>query len=302
MKSAAKKLIASAIVLVVALSLAVTSTFAWFTMSNDPKVESLNVNVTTSNGLLISATGEEGTYRAILPALDIIKAYYGEAYTNQTAFDHILTAVTSTNGIAFTKIDGTTNAAAGSYLSFDLYFLSDVAQTIKLQPSATNTKVISTPNEDEDYVNLVKYWGATTLDADYYGTAQGEAWAPGTEIEADAMHAARVSFVNGASAKVWNPYVTDAGYDDDENNLALDYYKYMNNITSITVPSTVTSIISEDIYDETLLTLTKGTGDTVFKGTLTVNIWLEGFDGDCLDSIYGDIISVLLQFVGAPVV
>ncbi|MDD4003360.1 MAG: hypothetical protein PHE12_04110, partial [Clostridia bacterium] len=60
MKRASRKIIVSVVVLVIALSLAITSTYAWFTMSSDPVVEGFDINVTTSNGLLIRSQGIDG--------------------------------------------------------------------------------------------------------------------------------------------------------------------------------------------------------------------------------------------------
>lgn len=53
------------------------------------------------------------------------------------------------------------------------------------------------------------------------------------------------------------------------------------------------------IITDKLLTLEED-GDK-FVGSLTIRIWIEGFDGDCFDAVFEDIIKVGLQFKGVMV-
>jgi hypothetical protein len=73
-------------------------------------------------------------------------------------------------------------------------------------------------------------------------------------------------------------------------------------VTQRTYTSTVTPLTSSATYAEgseivALAQTTSSTLGTIYQSTVTVNIWLEGTDGDCLDSIFSDGITVTLNFV-----
>ena len=63
MKNSVKRLSVSIFVLFVAVCLVATSAYAWFTMSNNPTTGSFDLTVTTTDGLYISASGIDGSYR-----------------------------------------------------------------------------------------------------------------------------------------------------------------------------------------------------------------------------------------------
>lgn len=293
MKSAGRKLFVSVFVLVVALSLTVTSTFAWFTMSATPKVSEFNVNVTTSDGLLISATGAAGSFKATLSSADIASA-------NADLAELELTAVTSEDGKAFKNLGGTA-ADAGSYFDFTLYFISNTKQSVKLLQGA-NTYLTSSGGTG---LNLVKAW--KNISENEYGTHS--AIALGSDITALSQNAARMSFKNinkdtTETLKVWYPH-SDIGFNKDTDpttpkNLAMDYYNYLYDPDIGTPAPTLASTINNDgIYSETLLTLDADAVNGGYSGSLTISVWIEGWDGDCFNSIFADNLKIALQFTGS---
>ena len=310
MKKAGKKLIISVFVLVVALSLAVTSTFAWFTMSTTPKVESFNVNVTTANGLMVSLNGDAGSYRSKITSTEI----QALLTTNYPSFE--LDACTSENGKSFFEMDGTTDASS-KMISFDLYFYSNVAQTIKLKSDGVNTvKSAKNGSTTTDYAKAYAEIAAGTYGDDQVLIAEG------ADLVALAANAARISFVDEAdTAVIWYPN-PDKGFNKDvdfysvgtveapyvSKNLALDYYNQITNVGTLTAPPYYTAkAFSESYVDDAadnyiitddLITLAYDENGGYY-GTLKVNIWLEGYDGDCFDSIFDDILTIALQFQGA---
>ena len=112
-----------------------TSTFAWFTLQNSASVQAFNGQVTSGEGIEISlgqltTVGEgiktqsidyvnEATWYTALPST-AINAFITSKYNGGFEFNN----VTSTNGLTFTEEDGTTAAAAGAYIEFNLYFRS----------------------------------------------------------------------------------------------------------------------------------------------------------------------------------
>lgn len=307
MKKAGRKLIVSVFVLVVAMSLAVTSTFAWFTMTNTPSVDGFNVNVTTSEGLLISLTGADGTYKSRFTKSEI-EAAIGTVY---------LSPVTSTDGIAMKDLAGQT-AATSSYVSFDLHFFSSTLQSVKLNSTGNSVTSVKNPSTDVDFAKAWK-----TIDASLYSNdvnllnpsngvvdEDGEI-KTGADIIAKAQNAVRISFVNGASAVTWYPNI-DKGFNLDYNflqlsegfepkNLGLEYFNHVSDTAYLA--TSFPEIFSTSWYDgtyiadNTLITLAPAAGGG-FKATLTIKIWIEGYDGDCFDSIMDDILTIALKFQG----
>ena len=61
------------IILILAALLLIMSTYAWFTANRTVRIDAINVNVTTVNGLQISANGYD--WKTILSNEDIAGAY-----------------------------------------------------------------------------------------------------------------------------------------------------------------------------------------------------------------------------------
>lgn len=361
MKKAARKILVSVVVLVIAMSLAVTSTFAWFTMSSDPVVDGFDINVTTSEGLLIrlqgvevvkdevgnivSSTPYQGNLKSRISKEEMMAYLFGIGQSNYPYYlengkygtDFALSACTFEDGRTITEIDEDTET--DEYIEIELYFFSNVPQTVA-NSDPSKTKVTSTSGAKKDG----EAWAAIV--ADTYGTHS--LYAKGDEIEAHAANAARISFDNGSEdvegVVIWNPNpekgfnkCSNYLYAEDQTgftaanikNMAVDYYNNTANPeTEITVPEWYTGnesngfkpnystkyvrrVAEEEnpanyIITDELLTLSAVTevigGENVvtgYKGTLTIRIWLEGWDGDCFDSIFEDVLNVYLQFAGS---
>ncbi|MDD3106935.1 MAG: hypothetical protein PHP65_03940, partial [Bacilli bacterium] len=63
--------------------------------------------------------------------------------------------------------------------------------------------------------------------------------------------------------------------------------------SEVSVPATVTS--NDDLDNVGLVTLNTEEG-SFHVGTVTVRIWIEGWDPDCFNSVLGDTITVGLVF------
>lgn len=174
MKSLRNKIILSGLVLLFALVATIGSTFAWFTVSNTVTVAALDLNVTTSESLLIKVyNGETGSeaaltnaanYKANLTQADVLAAT--TAGYNALA-SWVLTPVTdaqevapSSTSTAYTAINGlnlntmnidtkvltatsTSNSASGNFIELKFWLLSQTTdENIVLQDlvitSATN--------------------------------------------------------------------------------------------------------------------------------------------------------------------
>ena len=140
------------------------STYAWFTANRTVTVESIDVNVSTSEGLQIST--DASTWKSIVTNADITSAswtgvlnqlpsgsntlspvstigtvdsngymemYKGTVETDTTTGNNILSAVKSTE-------TGGTDKDKGDFVVFDLFYQSSAAQTVYL---TSNSNVIA---------------------------------------------------------------------------------------------------------------------------------------------------------------
>jgi hypothetical protein len=298
MKATTKKLIAATFVLVVAIALAASSTYAWFAMSTTTDVRQFDVNVTAGDNLLIAVTKvghsapEQASFKAYIASDEIIGGSgVGEFFDTAgvaIADANKLALATADDELAFSLLDDVNLLdGEGAYFAFDVHFIGSAAFDIKLN-AATVTSALA-----EGETNLFPAYAWDNLEYN------GITIAKGAEIQAAAANAVRIAF----GSSVYEPNA-DEGYGSfgGANNLAIDYY---NNSRGLTEDDAITA--PEDTYttfDETgevLVTLAGTDTDGLFTGKFTVKIWLEGWDADAFDSIKAQTISTTLQFVGEEV-
>jgi len=295
------KLIKSLFVLIFAIGLAGASTYAWISNNNSAQLEGFNLDISSNNSnLLISLNGEDGSYRAKLTSNDV-KDYLTDKY----GADFYLTPATSVDGVSITDIDG---SPSENYVSIDLYFQSNIKQDIFLNPTQ-NTTFVSSQRKPGANGPYVKAW--KDIAKNEYGIH--DSIAKGEDVIALAQNAVRVSFI-GDNAVIWTPnpnkgFSGDVNYNNasafSSKNLAADY---LNDVFgyNLEVPEFyLEKNFSENYYDsesgnyiitDKLLTLEYDDAKEVYSGKLTINIWAEGWDGDCFDSIAKDILTIGLQF------
>ena len=172
-----------------------TSTYAWFTANRTVTVDSIDVTVTTSEGLQIST--DATNWKSIVTNTDITGAswsgvrnqlpqgtnllapvstigtvdsngymemYKGTIKTDSTTGNNILTAVKSTEA----------NGTSGDFVAFDLFFQSTNQQTIYLTSNSSVTVTdgqTSTGIENAARVALIKEGSVA------YGSAASAAYA-----------------------------------------------------------------------------------------------------------------------------
>jgi len=319
MKATTKKLIAATFVLVVAVALAASSTYAWFAMSNQTEVREFDVQVTAGENLLIavSTVGDDmpdlGSFKAYIAESEIagttgVGRYYvlGTGSNPDTTDESIekLGLATADDSLAFSDPYGGLLEDEGAYFAFDLHFISNSKLNIKLN---TGTEITSSGTSTAP----VYVWG----DVASQTFGQVELGAVDSAIVAYAKNAVRIAFIDESDD--FNVYEPNAQVDDSygnyggEDNLAIEYYNYINGSNSISAPMDTNDEYTApfDTFttlgtgSESLLTLAQEGGTGNFYGKFTVKIWLEGWDADAFDSIKSQTISTVLKFIGveAPV-
>ena len=298
---ASKKLIGAIVSLAVAASLTVGTTFAWFSSQSSVSTENIEMNVTSgSDTLQMAVLAKDGAesaanFKYVLSASEIGAAMGSVTYTPLTSAD---------DGLTITE-RGVSTAATGGYAEFKFVFRTTM-ENASLVLSETSAVTASDSSSAEPVI-----WEEKKGSAEY-GALIGD----NGEINAKAAHAARVAFIEDTNAKVWAPFeehTVDASKTSDgaagycKGNLASDYNQSLHPTWSAVTAQTMLNRVyrakdaaTNDAVNVVAAFPTTKTGD-FYQLTVTVKIWLEGTDGDCLDAILKDTFGVAFGFRAAKI-
>lgn len=324
-----KKLIGASVALVVAASLTVGSTFAWFTYQSNVQLEKVGFFVDSGDENLQIAvvkadeTPGNGDFVYSLPATDIVNKIrkVGDPDEVNVVYKALTLAsdtVLDTDPIELQKADGSA-AQLGEYATFDLVFrytpfkgvnASNIPWLVLDYGSAVTAEI-----DDTNYMptHSIGAWG--NFDANDYGIELKK----DDVIKARARDAARVAFVFGEStnkqSKVWAPSeefdtttirTSDTAKGFYKGNLASDFRTSQGyTTTAVTTPVYNNRIYAaiqnptqaNDFNNSTIAKLSlPAEGTTYSEFRMTVKVWLEGRDGDCIDAIFGDQFNFALKF------
>ena len=329
-----KKLLISVFALVVTLALATSATFAWFSLNDKVAVGSFDVSATTgSDGLYVTyGIAKADSVFGSKVESDTIKNddkiwVTDGAEQNPKVLGY--TAMTSDDGIAFEDINGTakqpneayTPGKDATFLQFNLSFRSTTPMNIYLYSEGEASAVTAAEGREGIEVAWPGYQAANYYDnADGAEVPQGIAATEGAKLNARAANAARISFVTNTvnrtvpetptltagTAKIWNPNPKKGYY---KGNMAYDFNKYNDPATEAVTTSTLgndfvtyttaTKDSATPIAKTELADYLKDTNSkTPYEAVITINLWLEGTDGDCMNDLFTDTFSVQLAFFG----
>jgi len=271
-----------------------TTTYAWFTLNNTNKVESFSATVTAGEGLDMSLDGINWFTNL---STEHINGYLFNGYDIEST--HYPPQYPSFKYQANTSVDGKTikgydDSAASGYIQFNLK--------------------IRTKNSEK----LVIYWKEATLfstgklwscDVSSFVNAKGETITSDSgAIRYYAADSTRISVIKAGSSD--SPIIyelptsasnTELGSLDaaDLTNAygAVNYYHvktgdYPLRVEEVSVPAAVTT--QDAPGGASLLSLTQE--GQYYVGTVTIRIWVEGWDPDCLNFVLGDALTVGLAF------
>ncbi len=304
MKKFSNKMVLSVLTLVLLVVALGTTTFAWFTVGNTASVQEFEANVSSGEGLEIAYfsgdTNRSGYVRTITTAqiTGYLVADYGYS---DWATDFELKPVTSTDGKKFQQLqeDYTLTEEAlgigkkvGGYIEFELRF----------RTKATGASLVW---ESVSLDSTVKNWTPELAFIPVGGSVPSSAAA-----DYKAANGARVSLTRGDVTKV---YERPSGLDDDNVNNAVlgsstpdfghgahDYFERVtgkdlsDNFATYQAVGTITSLTPEVVLgsfddDGSLV-------DGYRVLTVTVRIYLEGFDSETFNAIIGNDLKIALGF------
>ena len=305
MKKMSRKLTVAILSVALAFVALGATTFAWFTLTNTVEVGQFEGQVTVGTGFEVSIddgingyTGVANYYtylpKAIIESTLIqLEKSYNDGYR--------LTDMTSGNGTSFTNLKGV--SMTSGYIEFDLKFRS----------TQSGAKIYLGNNTKIGRVGIL--W---TPDKDFTGT-HGDVTS-GVSSNYYAADAVRVSIIEkdkeGATAVVYESPAeggnTVLGKTAIQNG-AIDYYQEKTGISLLGSTDYPTqNTLSDSVTEGVLANESDFTGkdgyliislssvaaeDGFYYGTVTVRVWIEGWDPDCFNAILKDKFSVELHFV-----
>lgn len=311
-----KKIYLSVLTLGITVVALGTTTFAWFTLTNQADIQSFEAQVIADAGIEMRlakfiAVGETGDrFGASFPetrwvttlTTTMLQDFIEEVFTEDFRFNER----TSSDGSTIRLNDASKTAASDGFLEFELDFRSNAATTILWTGAGLTSQGVP-------FTTSVDF-----TDAD------------GTEYEVGdfignrfASHATRISVEQRTGQEATDHLVvyelpagdgnivlggfetTDPNADPTEFELAfpngaLSYYfavmeEMPLNVDTVVVPETITDFTADQVVlemDENHLDI----DNFEYSGTITVRIWLEGWDPNMFNVILNDIISVSLEF------
>lgn len=304
-----KKLSSLILLLLLLVVLLGTSTYAWFTSNKNVSVEGIDVQVTTSSGLLISA--DATNWKTTLKNADLTGATWDGKknqlpgiITNTTtgktmdttetgALDMYDGEVTSDGGVlklSTTKAAKEAHGASGNYVAFDVFFKTESGGQIYLTTSANVTATAEDKGlKNASRIAFVKE-GNKPADAavnEIYalnGATETDVvvWEPNYDAHTSygVTQASTVYGINTLSAGTGNAKVEYKGVKAPVQTKELTYtddnYVKVDTIGTLATPTSYTAIFS------------LATGITKMR----IYFWVEGQDVDCENNASGTGISL----------
>lgn len=320
-KSRKRRRVLLAIIMILFVGVVLTtSTYAWFTANTTVTVSSIDVNVSTSSGLQISADAND--WKAILTNNDLLNAnwtgirnqipngvdevtvpvstvgdvdadgymqmYRGTVETDNTTGRNILTAVKSLE----------TQGTSGDFIAFDVFFLSSERQMIYL---TSESSVVYSGSADKGIQNAARVgfikegsvaYGSTPAQAyGIKGNVSKMIWEPNYDVHtaSGAQNANDVYHTpvnqTGASKLAYKgvkaPIAKAANIPLDSTSTT--YFADVTTVGSVAAGIPTSAYINAFEVQE---------GVTKIR----IYMWIEGQDVDCEDHASGSSLSYDLQF------
>ncbi len=307
MKKLTNKLFISILTVAFAVIALGTTSFAWFTLGNTATIQPFDATVTSGEGIEISL--DEENYRSTITPEEI----FAELGLEDFRFQDVTTA----DGSAFKfmnangQIVDSANPYDDGYIQFTLHFRS-------LDTANPAPKI---------------YWTGVTLDSDGIPWTSDATFLDGKGISRTVSEVMTVKAANATRIGVFGDTTIiyerpdsdtegtvignsdlgiQAGADLTAANGSVDYYweknpdggaGFLAGVTSVTVPATVNNIGTgaDELDNGILLTLTNPSETPnpevdQWEGSVTIRIWIEGWDPDCFNAILRDQLSIGLVF------
>lgn len=309
MNKMSRKLMVSILTLTFALLTLGTATFAWFTLTDTATISQFDATVMAGEGIEVSLGEDNPNFFTAVPS-EVINAFLqGAGFAGDFRMKHI----TSADGINFKDLNGDpkTNPKQDGYIEFTLRFRSQqsginiyLAPGSGLSGAAVNWTADTTFNngqgtevEPEDgsipyYIaNAARFSTTSTLRTLVYELPD-EAYGDTTDADYGNTVLGTQPGLNGAVHYYNQKHGLNSDLTDENEDGEFDNYTGLPFLSAGTAPSVTTFFDQLPI----LQLSTTAQPDGYYYGTVVVRIWIEGWDADCFDALYGASLKIDLQF------
>ena len=288
-----KKLILSIVSIIIAIIALGTSTFAWFSLSNRASVGQFNAEVTGGEGLEISL--DNSSWYSSIPS-SVMQAHLASIYGGSLSEDKpILRDVTSFDGKNFNVFN---DIADDGWIEFNIMFRSrSLSEVYWTNAQLGGANFNWTP--DNEFL----------LGEEYQVS-------PESTVVINPANALRLS-IEGVVDNVSTVYAYEKADGVDGNVYlgttpsiygSVSYYNAKNSANPINVSDfpdnlldTFTNFYPTTSENKQILTLVENGSTSYYEGSITVRVWMEGWDADTYDSILGRSVSVSLAFASPEI-
>lgn len=295
-KNLTKKLFLSILTLAFAVVSLGASTYAWFVLSEDANVEAFSGTVQSGTSGLeigVNTVGADAPVQWRATSLDLtadLASIFAEF-----KFDAVQNADPLGVG-EFQDINGTTvnaNGSTGKYLAFELYFrLADTNTSTGTESVYLTDYSMKTTGAENWFVNKA------------YKDAKGNDVAVAAEnVKYYVSDAARIAIVGAdEDHSLYLETHTYAGTDEKyqsegkQSNGALSYYNAINSDATKTLPDPYenpTYGVTNKYLGKTSICELEATD---YQGSVVVYIWIDGWDGECINAIFGQTLTIDFKF------
>jgi len=303
MRKLSRKLLVSILSLTFSVFVFGTATFAWFTLSDTATVSQFYANVTSSDGIEVSLGDSNPDFYTNVPASVVTSFLNGAGFGSDFRMNHI----TSLDGKTFKDMDGVIKSEADEdgYIEFKLRFrsLTEGVDVYVANGSGLSSDV-KTWKSDTNFINSKGTEIAVGEEQDYY-IANATRFSistvvAGNEIVKIIYELPENAYGTNSDVEYGNKVLGDT----PQLEGAVHYYNQKNGLISIpgeeynglnfsaaTLPDSNTSFTELS----PIVTLTNKIGD-YYYGVVTVRVWIEGWDPDCFDSLFGSNLKIDLKF------
>lgn len=296
-----KLLLSSVVMMLVSVLALTTSAYAWFVSNATPNIEQISANVTDSNNLVISGSGDAGTFGQTLAFADIV------FHDTTDPVDKKISPVTLSDG-------GPGAGALPADLS-QLPFRFMSSEVDKYDGADNDASEASGKNSIENWIQFDAYFQSSS-DLDVYLDLDVTAFTSDETAAAkqDILYTLRVGFTV--------PDYSDAADNVDADNLIV--YEPFDEETTTRATTTgnietlrYPTLLGTNYYIESDLDTVDPTGanflgiplfriipfttnDDQLTVKITIYIWIEGNDEECSDAAASSSFNADISFQGVP--
>ncbi|VEU83325.1 hypothetical protein [Acholeplasma hippikon] len=296
-----KKLYISIIAFSLAIIATTTATYAWLSMATSNAVQGLGLNTHNGDQLEISVDGVN--YYTSLPSEEVLGLIQNLVFTDITSMD----GKKFSYGVRNDKFEAIKNK---DYISIDFFFrtVSPYYHEVFLTNNISNEVTYNEGRVGTYIVSKGRTW-ISNVGFQYGPDEYIDGSVTKTYYVSDAMRVSFVEHSDNGKVKIFDLSGNEErGYGKPYGAVA--YYEALKGTLQLPseVPDTIYKLSDFDKENpyaldnrSHILTLKydghhADSGLRLYEGKVTMNIWVEGWDADLFDAVFGDQVKMQFQF------